>query len=68
MEILCDCGNRFNFGNMSGELQGFEFATSEDIDGNEVLLLHCLKCDKTIQLYSEDYVDDENQMCYDLED
>lgn len=55
MEIICSCGNTFDFGepddiNNSGKVEGFEFSTMSDTDGNEYLTLCCLRCDKTICL------------------
>lgn len=55
MELTCSCGNSFNFGepdtNPNGQMEGFEFATSEDNEGEEMLLIHCLKCNKTLCMY-----------------
>ena len=55
MEIICSCGNSFDFGEpenvTNGQMKGFEFATSENDDGEELLFIHCMNCDKTICMY-----------------
>lgn len=59
MKIICRCGNEFDFGDPEttpegGDVEGFEFYTEDTKNGNEALLLRCMRCDETIVLFGED--------------
>lgn len=64
--ITCTCGNKSDFDDKRDQItdedphvEGFEFSTSKNHQGQDILMIHCEKCDHTVVITAEEDEDDE---------